>query len=251
MYDPISYHQGSVWPLFTGWAAMAQYRSGHPLAGYQATMQNADLTTAQDLGAVTELLSGAFFEPFGRSTSHQLWSSAMVVTPILRGLFGLQIDALHHAISVSPNLPADWPSAEIHQLHVGESIANVTFRRNGDTLDVSVKTLAGPPVHLTGSAGEPTSVRLPLPAVEVSIPHALPLPGARTAQMKVLDETRTAHSLHLELEGPGGSEMKLAVQRNDPSVTPHAAGATLTGNSLLVRFPQGAGYQTQELTLSW
>jgi glycogen debranching enzyme len=251
MYDPISYHQGSVWPLFTGWAAMAQYRSGHPLAGYQATLQNADLTTAQDLGAVTELLSGAFFEPFGRSTSHQLWSSAMVVTPILRGLFGLQIDALHHAISVSPNLPADWPSAQIHQLHVGESTANVIFRRNGGALDASVETLAGPQVHLTGFAGEPTSVRLALPAVEVSIPHGLPLPGARTAQMKVLDETRTAHSLHLELEAPGGTELTLHVQRNDPNATVHPSEATLTGNSLLVRFPQGAGYQTQELTLSW
>ena len=45
MYDPISYHQGSVWPLFTGWNAVAQYRGGRPLAGYQSAMENADLTT--------------------------------------------------------------------------------------------------------------------------------------------------------------------------------------------------------------
>ena len=93
LFDPISYHQGSVWPLFTGWAAVAQYRAGHPLSGYAHLMQNADLTTMQDLGAVTELLSGAFFQPFGRSTSHQLWSSAMVVIPALRGLFGIDVDA--------------------------------------------------------------------------------------------------------------------------------------------------------------
>ena len=30
LYDPISYHQGSVWPLFTGWTALAEYRAGHP-----------------------------------------------------------------------------------------------------------------------------------------------------------------------------------------------------------------------------
>ena len=30
-YDPISYHHGSVWPLYTGWAAMAEYRAGRPL----------------------------------------------------------------------------------------------------------------------------------------------------------------------------------------------------------------------------
>ncbi len=26
-YDPISYHQGSVWPLFTGWVSLAEYRA--------------------------------------------------------------------------------------------------------------------------------------------------------------------------------------------------------------------------------
>ena len=28
VFDPISYHQGSVWPLFTGWASLAQYHVG-------------------------------------------------------------------------------------------------------------------------------------------------------------------------------------------------------------------------------
>jgi hypothetical protein len=60
-YDGMSYHQGSVWPLFTGWAALAEYRANQPLAGYQMLMENANLTWAQDLGAVTELLSGDFY----------------------------------------------------------------------------------------------------------------------------------------------------------------------------------------------
>ena len=49
---------------------LAQYRAGRPLAGYAALMQNAGLTWVGDLGDVTELLSGAFFEPLGRSTAH-------------------------------------------------------------------------------------------------------------------------------------------------------------------------------------
>src|SRR5262249_31014363 len=44
LYDPLSYHYGSVWPLFTGWTAVAAYRHGRPLAGYQALMANALLT---------------------------------------------------------------------------------------------------------------------------------------------------------------------------------------------------------------
>jgi glycogen debranching enzyme len=95
----MSYHQGSVWPLFTGWGALAEYRANQPLAGEQMLMQNVDLTWAQDPGAVTELLSGDFFVPFGRSTSHQLWSSAMVITPTLRGLFGISVDAATKTIT--------------------------------------------------------------------------------------------------------------------------------------------------------
>ena len=41
LYDPLSYHYGSVWPLFTGWASVAAYRYGRPHVGYQALMANA------------------------------------------------------------------------------------------------------------------------------------------------------------------------------------------------------------------
>ena len=41
LYDPLSYHYGSVWPLFTGWTAVGAYRYGRPHVGYQATMANA------------------------------------------------------------------------------------------------------------------------------------------------------------------------------------------------------------------
>src|SRR5262249_11260262 len=60
LYDPLSYHYGSVWPLFTGWQAMAAYAYGRPHIGYQAMMANALLTYGNALGYVTELLSGDF-----------------------------------------------------------------------------------------------------------------------------------------------------------------------------------------------
>jgi glycogen debranching enzyme len=58
LYDPLSYHYGSVWPLFTGWASMGAYAYGRPHVGYQALMANALLTYTSSLGYVTELLSG-------------------------------------------------------------------------------------------------------------------------------------------------------------------------------------------------
>jgi hypothetical protein len=248
IYDGTSYHQGSVWPLYTGWAALAEYRSGHPLAGYQALMQNADLTTAQDPGAVTELLSGTYFEPFGRSTSHQLWSSAMVVTPLLRGMFGVRVDAAKHAVTVTPHLPATWLTAEIHRLRVGDSVVDLLYQRVAGAMNVTLDMKSGAAVHFTSGG---TSTRVPLPDVEVSMTHGLPQRGARTTQLKVMDEQATANSLKLDLEGMGGSESTLTLVRNHVAGKVRAAGAELVGDQIHVHFAAGSGYVTQTVTLSW
>ncbi|GAC1647039.1 MAG: hypothetical protein NVS9B15_05480 [Acidobacteriaceae bacterium] len=248
IFDPTSYHQGSVWPLFTGWVALAEYRSNHQLAGYTATMQNADLTRSQDAGAVTELLSGAFFEPFGRSTSHQLWSSAMVVAPLIRGLFGIDVDAIHHRVSVQPHLPGDWPMAEVRNLRVGPSVVNLSYKRVRSTIVASVQTLSGPKV-LLGDGSE--SVSVPTPAVEVCMPHGLPVRGSRTTQPKVLDESSTSNSLHLEIEGSAGSETTLKLVTHTPALRLRVEGAELAGDQLHIRFPAGAGYTTQTVTVRW
>jgi len=263
-YDPISYHQGSVWPLFTGWASVAEYRTGHPLAGYADLMQNAEQTTNQDLGAVTELLSGAFFAPMGRSTSHQLWSSAMVVTPLLRGLFGIQPDAVTHELHVDPQLPADWDWAEVDRIHVGASVCSVRFERRGEKLTATLAKLSGPAVRLVtdakgaheASGGE--AIDFALPPVEVAIPRHLPMPGARTTQVKVLGETRTAHSLTLDLEAEGGTSAVLDVRRNGIESALHVNGGELVSattkaglESTRVKFAPGSGYQENSVSLSW
>jgi glycogen debranching enzyme len=246
LYDGISYHQGSVWPLFTGWSAMAQYRSGNALAGYQAAMQNVDLTTPQDIGAVTELLSGDFFEPFGRSTSHQLWSSAMVITPVMRGMFGVQIDALTHTISVAPHLPAQWQHATIRHLHVGEATVDLQFER---TPTAWVVTVQGAGAHLANIADG--VFRVPLPVVEVGVTHELPLRGARTTQMKVLAEKQQEHSLTLTLEALAGSTSPLYLRLNRAVPNLKIEGAERSGDTLLVHFDAGTGYVQQTVTLHW
>ena len=251
VYDSISYHQGSVWPLFTGWEAIAQYRSGHALAGYQSTMQNAELTDEQDIGAVTELLSGDFFAPFGRSTSHQLWSSAMVITPLMRGLFGIEVDGLHHTIHVTPHLPADWSEATVNHLRVGDSDITLTYKRDGTAMVMHIQQLSGAPVHFAGTSADADTLRIPLPAFEVAICHGLPLPGARTVQMKVLNEVSDPHSLRLELEGIAGSEAVLQLRRNDIAAHLQVDGADLQPDTLHVHFPAGSGYISQTLTLRW
>jgi hypothetical protein len=234
-YDPISYHQGSIWPLFTGWVSLAEYRAGRSLSGYAHLMQNADLTWAEDLGSMTELLSGQFFEPLGRSSSHQLWSSAMVISPILRGLFGLDWDALHHKLNVTPHLPADWDHARLHNVPLGLGRVDVDYRRGGDHLNIQV-------------TGEPVR-SIPLDPVEVAMPTELPSPGSETRQLKVVDQTFAPHEATFTFAGWGGTAYDLKVRLNRPHVT--AQGGQLSGGKLHVAIPTGAGYQIETVTFEF
>jgi len=258
-YDPISYHQGSVWPLFTGWVSLAEYRAGRPLAGYQHLMQNAGLTWSQDLGAVTELLSGEFFQPLGRSSSHQVWSSAMVVTPALGGLFGLDWDALHRTLRLAPNLPVTWDTAHLHNVPLGGLRIDLDFARQGGHLTVKAPSassefcLAPQSAPRDQDCGRPGAsaheITLPLPAVEIGVPGELPLPGSPTANLKVIGELRETDRYELEFEALGGSEHSLPVRFNRPGV--RVGGAELAGSNVRVRFPAGDGFRRMTVALSW
>jgi glycogen debranching enzyme len=263
VFDPISYHQGSVWPLFTGWASVAQYRSGHPLAGYAALMRNVDLTWAQDPGFVTEVLSGRFFQPLGRSSSHQLWSSAMVLAPALRGLFGIDADAPHHILHLQPHLPAWWDIAEIRNVRVGNDLYEITVKRDRNHLLATVRSAQPTVLCLNGQneACQNTTSRtvsLPLPAVEVSLAQqSLPEAGSPTSQPRVIDESYQAEHLSLTLEGVAGTTVDLLLRRNvlntsaKYSAEVRVEGAERIGDKLRVNFPQGSGFVTQQVRISW
>ena len=232
LYDPISYHQGSVWPLFTGWASLAEYRTGRPLSGYAHLMQNADMTWSQDLGAVTELLSGQYFEPLGRSTTHQLWSSAMVLSPALRGLFGISFDSSANTLAVAPQLPATWPGATLRHVPVGDGKrVTLVFMREGAMLEVHAQPESNSPmpklVSPRGLAQRDGSLQIPLPGAEIELPAVLPLPGSPTAQLKVLSQEADAHSATWVLEAKGGSTYALPLRLNGVGIhAVRAEGAT-------------------------
>src|SRR5271168_36264 len=62
-YNPSGYHFGSVWPLFTGWAAVGEYRYHRALPAYENLRANALLALDGSPGHVTEVLSGDFYQP--------------------------------------------------------------------------------------------------------------------------------------------------------------------------------------------
>jgi glycogen debranching enzyme len=185
LYDPLSYHYGSVWPLFTGWAAMAGYQYGRPHVGYQAITANAQLTYDGALGYVTELLSGDFNAAFGRSSHHQIWSEAMVVTPIMRGLLGISVERAGSVLQFAPQLPANWNRASIQNVVTAGGRYNLSFERGSGRMTLTLDARRGEPAGgtQTSSAGLQEFVFAPALPLDANV-QAVTVNG-RSAQADV------------------------------------------------------------------
>ncbi len=140
-YDGSGYHFGSVWPLFTGWASVGEYRYHRPLPAYSNLRANALLASDGSLGHFTEVLSGDYYTSFATSSPHQIWSAAMVISPLLRGLFGLQTDVQTHQITLAPHVPADWTSFAIHNVHIGSVNADFEYRKTPGSIVLEAKRM--------------------------------------------------------------------------------------------------------------
>jgi glycogen debranching enzyme len=133
-YNPGGYHFGSVWPLFTGWASVGEYRYHRALPAYSNLRSNALLALDGSLGHVTEVLSGDYYQSLSTSSPHQIWSAAMVISPILRGMLGLQVDALNQTITFAPHVPYDWTEFTVKKVHAGNCLLDLTYRRTIDEI---------------------------------------------------------------------------------------------------------------------
>ena len=138
-YDPAGYHNGTVWPLFTGWASVGEYRYHQPMPAYTNLRSNALLTYDGSLGHVAEVLSGSYYQTLSSGSPHQIWSSAMVISPLLTGLFGLDADALDNHLLFNPHVPADWTTFTIRHVTAGSCTLDLRYKKtmNDITLDVS------------------------------------------------------------------------------------------------------------------
>ena len=139
VYDGSGYHYGAVWPLFTGWASVSEYRYHRAFPAYENLRSNALLGLDGALGHFTEVLSGDYYQSFATSSPHQIWSAAMVINPILRGLFGLQIDVEKHQVTLQPHVPADWTSFALHNIHVDNVGLDLHYRKTADTIVLEAK----------------------------------------------------------------------------------------------------------------
>jgi glycogen debranching enzyme len=137
------YHYGSVWPLFTGWASVGEYRYHQTFPAYANLRTNALLALDGSLGHVTEVLSGDYYQPLSTSSPHQIWSAAMVVSPVLRGMLGLETDAIHRSVKLTPHVPADWTQFSIGNVRLGKNTLLLNYKKTDDGIVLETGLTSG------------------------------------------------------------------------------------------------------------
>ena len=178
IYDGAGYHFGSVWPLFTGWASVGEYRYHQAFPAYENLRANALLALDGSLGHVAEVLSGDYYQPLSTNSPHQIWSAAMVISPMLRGLMGIETNAQKHTLRFAPHAPADWKSFSVGNVPVGAAAASIHYEKAPGLLTIEVQRSGAGEVNVVLSPA--ISLRSSVTSVELN-GHSLPFHVEKTA----------------------------------------------------------------------
>jgi hypothetical protein len=139
---------------------VAEYRHHQEFPAYLNLRANALLALDGSPGHVTEVLSGDYYQPLSTASPHQIWSAAMVISPVLRGMFGLERDAANKTLTFIPQAPASWMDYKIENIQVGKSVIAIEYHkvpgeltlkitRTGDECAFEFEpTLAGPAMEV-------------------------------------------------------------------------------------------------------
>jgi len=264
LFDPLHYNNGAVWPFVTGWVALAQYRYHNAPAGKFALDAIARTTFDESLGRNPEVISGRLYKPLDTAVPQQFFATSMVLTPLIRGLLGIEVDAPARTLTIAPHLPADWDSLGARNVAVGGATVDLTLRRTagGMRLDLTrhgasfpIDVVFSPAFPLGSDATSATAgdvhvsargtlrdsltlvaqhadlgVRLVAPRADVSI-------GDRSSALRVLSERLVNGQYRATLEGRAGHSYHLRLLQggaeSDTLVTFPTAGANADHYSVM------------------
>jgi glycogen debranching enzyme len=148
-FNPMSYHNGSVWPHDTAIAAAGLRRYGFTEAFMALAAGLFDAARLCDGWRLPELfcgfprLAGYGPTPYPVACSPQAWAAG-VPSQLLTEMLGLEPDAGRNQLTfVRPALPEWLPRVELRGLRVGQSRFDVLVRREGESAAVDVRDRHG------------------------------------------------------------------------------------------------------------
>jgi glycogen debranching enzyme len=148
-YNPMSYHDGSIWPHDNALIALGLARYGLKHSVEHVFEALFDAATYMDLRRLPELFCG-FRREKGRgptlypvACAPQAWASATPFT-LLEAALGLEFDARRGEIRLrNPRLPAFLDEVILRELRLGSSSVDLRVRRHGDDVSLEVMGTRG------------------------------------------------------------------------------------------------------------
>jgi hypothetical protein len=241
LFNPSGYHYGSVWPLFTGWTSLAEYRYGNSGQGFTHLCNNLHIKRYWARGFVEEVMNGAVFQPSG-VCPHQCWSETNVLHPGISGMIGWAPEAPEKSAVLKPRFPPQWERVRVFNLRAGTSLMDLEVEQGDTETRYSMTLKEGPGITVrlypririgmrvseaildgrnlnperTVSRGiwdEPVEVKLKERSV-LMLRHQggaglLPLeprpePGDSSLGLRILSQRVDGNRLIVDLEGPAG-----------------------------------------------
>jgi glycogen debranching enzyme len=161
LFDPLHYNNGAVWPFVTGFVSLAEYNYHNAAAGWFALRTIARTTFDQSLGRNPEVLSGRLYKPLDTAVPQQFFATSMVLTPLIRGMLGIDVDAPAHRVTIAPHLPPDWDSVAVDNVPVGSGRLSFVLRRSAGRITASVtRPVGSSPIELIFSPALPLGARV-------------------------------------------------------------------------------------------
>jgi glycogen debranching enzyme len=144
-YNPMSYHNGSIWPHDNALIALGLARYGLKQSVEHVFSGLFDAASYMDLRRLPELFCGFRREKHRGPTLYpvacapQAWASATPFT-LLEAALGLEFDAERGEIRLrNPRLPAFLNEVILRELQLADASVDLRIRRHGD--DVSLEVL--------------------------------------------------------------------------------------------------------------
>jgi glycogen debranching enzyme len=144
-YNPMSYHNGSIWPHDNALITLGLARYGLKHSVEHVFKGLFDAAAYMDFRRLPELFCGFRREPrrgptlYPVACSPQAWASATPFT-LLEAALGLEFDATRSEIRMrNPRLPAFLNEVILRDLRLGESSVDLRLRRHDN--DVSLEVL--------------------------------------------------------------------------------------------------------------
>jgi glycogen debranching enzyme len=143
-YNPMSYHNGSVWPHDNALVALGMARSGFVRSAARVLSAMFDASQAVEGYRLPELFCGFHRRPGEGPTLYpvacapQAWASGAVFM-LLQATTGMTVDArLRQVRFAQGHLPECLPWLEIENLAVDDAAVDLRVERRGDDVDVTV-----------------------------------------------------------------------------------------------------------------